>query len=40
MKINRYMEQYGITQSSLAKVASKAFRNGSMNENAVAPPAF
>ena len=34
MKINRYMEEYGITQSSLAKVASKAFRNGSKNENA------
>ena len=34
MKINRYMEQYGITQASLAKVAAKAFRNGSMNENA------
>ena len=31
MKINRYMDQYGITQQSLAKVASKAFRNGSMN---------
>ena len=38
MKINRYMEQYRICRSSLAKVASKAFRNGSMNEN-VAPPA-
>ena len=34
MKINRYMDQYGITQKSLAKVASKAFRNGSMNPNA------
>jgi acetyl-CoA C-acetyltransferase len=34
MKINRYMDQYGITQQSLAKVASKAFRNGSMNPNA------
>lgn len=34
MKINRYMEQYGITQKSLAKVSEKAFRNGSMNENA------
>lgn len=31
MKINRYMHEYGITQSSLAKVASKAFRNGSQN---------
>ena len=34
MKINRYMDLYGITQKSLAKVASKAFRNGSMNPNA------
>ena len=34
MKINRYMDQYGITQNSLAKVASKAFRNGSLNPNA------
>jgi len=40
MKINRYMEQYGITQSALAKVASKAFRNGSMNENAWRRQAF
>ena len=31
MKINRYMHQYGITQSTLAKVAEKAFRNGSLN---------
>jgi acetyl-CoA C-acetyltransferase len=31
MKINRYMHEYGITQSTLAKVASKAFRNGSQN---------
>ncbi len=31
MKINRYMHQYGITQATLAKVASKAFHNGSMN---------
>ena len=34
MKINRYMDQYGITQKSLARVASKAFRNGSINPNA------
>jgi acetyl-CoA acetyltransferase len=31
MKINRYMHEYGITQSTLAKVSEKAFRNGSMN---------
>jgi acetyl-CoA acetyltransferase len=31
MKINRYMQQYGITQGTLAKVAAKASRNGSMN---------
>ena len=40
MKINRYMEEYGITQDSLARVASKAFRNGSMNENAWRRQAF
>jgi acetyl-CoA C-acetyltransferase len=34
MKINRYMEEYGITQDALARVSAKAFRNGSMNENA------
>lgn len=34
MKINRYMEQYGITQDALARVSAKAFKNGSMNENA------
>jgi acetyl-CoA acetyltransferase len=34
MKINRYMEQYGVTQKALAKVAAKAFRNGALNENA------
>ena len=28
MKITRYMHDYGITQQTLAKVASKAFRNG------------
>jgi acetyl-CoA acetyltransferase len=31
MKINRYMHEFGITEDSLAKVASKAFRNGSKN---------
>ena len=31
MKINRYMHDYGITESTLAKVAAKAFRNGSKN---------
>lgn len=31
MKINRYMHDHGITQQSLAKVAEKAFRNGSKN---------
>jgi acetyl-CoA C-acetyltransferase len=31
MKINRYMELYGITQNALARVASKAFHNGSLN---------
>ncbi len=31
MKINRYMHEYGITNSSLAKVSEKAFRNGSQN---------
>ncbi len=40
MKINRYMEEYGISQDSLARVSSKAFRNGSMNENAWRRQAF
>ncbi|MDA0370132.1 MAG: thiolase family protein [Actinomycetota bacterium] len=31
MKINRYMHEYGITPSTLAKVSAKAFRNGSQN---------
>lgn len=31
MKINRYMETYGISRSTLAKVAAKAFRNGANN---------
>lgn len=34
MKINRYMHEHGITPSTLAKVAAKAFRNGELNENA------
>ncbi len=34
MKIQRYMAQYGITNSTLAKVAVKNFANGSLNENA------
>ena len=31
MKINRYMERYGISNDSLARVAAKAFRNGEKN---------
>jgi len=34
MKINRYMHEHGITSPTLAKVAAKAFRNGSKNPNA------
>lgn len=34
MKINRYMEDHGISQQSLARVAAKAFRNGELNPNA------
>ena len=34
MKIQRYMADYGISESTLAKVAAKAFTNGSRNENA------
>jgi acetyl-CoA acetyltransferase len=34
MKINRYMHEHGITDDSLARVAEKAFRNGSKNEMA------
>jgi acetyl-CoA C-acetyltransferase len=34
MKIQRYMGDYGITESTLAKVAAKAFGNGSRNPNA------
>jgi acetyl-CoA acetyltransferase len=34
MKIQRYMSEHGISSSTLAKVASKAFQNGSLNPNA------
>jgi acetyl-CoA acetyltransferase len=34
MKIQRYMHEYGITASTLAKVAAKAFRNGARNPSA------
>jgi len=34
MKIQRYMREHRISSSTLAKVAAKAFRNGSLNENA------
>lgn len=34
MKIQRYMSEYGISQATLARVAAKAFRNGSLNPNA------
>ena len=34
MKIQRYMHEHGISRETLAKVAAKAFRNGSKNENA------
>ena len=34
MKLVRYMHEYDITQNTLAKVAAKAYRNGSLNPNA------
>jgi acetyl-CoA acetyltransferase len=34
MKINRYMHDYAISESTLAKVAAKNFRNGARNPNA------
>jgi acetyl-CoA acetyltransferase len=34
MKINKYMHDYGISHETLAKVAAKNYRNGSLNENA------
>ncbi len=34
MKIQRYLGDYGISRKTLAKVAAKAYRNGSLNPNA------
>ncbi len=34
MKIQRYLHDYGLPSEILAKVAAKAFRNGSLNPNA------
>jgi acetyl-CoA C-acetyltransferase len=34
MKANRYIHEHGIPQETLAKVAAKNFRNGSLNPNA------
>jgi len=34
MKINRYMHENGISESALAKVAAKSFRNGSVTPHA------
>jgi acetyl-CoA C-acetyltransferase len=34
MKIQRYMAEHGISTSTLAKVAEKAFANGARNPNA------
>ncbi len=34
MKIQRYMHEHGISTSTLAKVAAKAYRNGARNPNA------
>jgi acetyl-CoA acetyltransferase len=34
MKINRYMHDHGISHETLARVAAKAYRNGSLNPNA------
>jgi acetyl-CoA acetyltransferase len=34
MKIRRYMAEHGISESTLAKVAAKAFANGARNPNA------
>ncbi len=34
MKIQRYLHDYGLPSDILAKVAAKAFRNGSLNPNA------
>ncbi|MEN3357171.1 MAG: hypothetical protein V7637_1153 [Mycobacteriales bacterium] len=35
MKINRYMHDHGITHETLARVAAKNYRNGSLNPNAL-----
>ena len=35
MKIQRYMHDYGISESTLAKVAEKAFINGALNPKAI-----
>jgi len=34
MKINRYMHDFGVTHETLAAVAAKNYRNGSLNPNA------
>jgi acetyl-CoA acetyltransferase len=34
MKVNRYMHEHGISLPTLAKVAAKNYRNGSLNPNA------
>src|SRR3954471_18411389 len=34
MKINRYMTEHGISHETLAKVAAKNYRNGSLTPNA------
>ena len=34
MKITRYMARHGISETTLARVAEKAYRNGSINPNA------
>jgi acetyl-CoA acetyltransferase len=34
MKINKYMTDHGISHETLARVAAKNYRNGSLNENA------
>ena len=34
IKIARYMQEHGITEETLAKVAAKAFRNGAISPNA------
>ena len=40
MKIQRYMHEYGISESTLAKVAVKNFKYGAMNDNAWRREAF